>query len=816
MAQAELSPEQNAIFLAALSGESFFLSGSAGVGKSFLLVRIIEALKAKFPKYTDVAVTASTGVAALNIRGSTVHSWAGIGLALDPPAAILRRLSRKARMRWHQVEVLILDEISMLSPAIFDLLEFLARSVRKVDAPFGDIQVIICGDFLQLPPVEKDQPSEYPFAFHARSWPSVIRRQYILNRVFRQKNPEFVRMLQEIRLGTPSSQTIDALRSRIMPPRPIFEGVKKALHQGDLEPISLYPTNVSVDRLNNQRLSALPFPTVRFSAVESGEEMYRKQLDSACLAPLLLEVKVGAQVMLLKNLSFEDHLVNGSRGIVMGYTRDLKSPYWRVTPENFIHPPFPSDIQVVPIVQFPSITCALSSGRWEITAPGRPDEVLAKRDQVPLRLAWAVTIHKCVRENTLISTATGLLRIGSLSQREGWAPVEAAIDTLAGRERIARVFKGEVEASRQITTALGYFLEASLRHPVLVRERATGAGVWKLAPEIVPGDCVVLRSRVGGAVRRFRLPESGGGEVDEGLAYAVGVIFGGITRWRFSKDGIRLTIGDADRCRAIQQSLEQHFSNQPELLNRHPDLDDTIQHDVFCSKEILVTLGLGPSINASSVNVPESILQSPQDVQKHFIKGLFDEQCRIDSSGHIFISSSSLAFARTLHVLLLSLGIVSRRSILHPSTLEDKPLQQIEIFDPQNIQFLFNNNVIESTLDLSSSHVNLFTDTVVSIEGSTCQMYDVEVPGSHSFISNGIVSHNCQGLTLESIEVDLSNCFANGQMYTALSRVSSFEGLRIIGKWDDRRIMAHPQAIEFYEQMDETAESSKSKKSKLY
>ncbi|MDP2439052.1 MAG: PIF1 family ATP-dependent DNA helicase [archaeon] len=394
MAQHGLSEEQNRIFKQAMKGESFFLSGSAGVGKSFLLVRIIEALKSIH--HDKVAVTASTGVAALNIKGSTVHSWAGIGLGTDPVERLLLKLrsSSATRERWENVRTLVIDEISMLPPNIFTLLDNIARRMRKSEEPFGGIQVILCGDFLQLPPVETSRPSALTvFAFHSEAWKRCVRKEYILRTVFRQKNPEFVQMLQEIRVGRPTASTLEALKSRILPPAPQLPGVPKKLHQGDLEPIRLFCDNAKVNMLNMQRLDRLPFAKVAFEAKESGSEQHLKQLDSACLAPKQLVIKRGAQVMLLKNLSFDLHLVNGSQGVVVGYTKDAKMPFWTPSPDAIFQAPFDPAVLTMPVVQFTSGTFALTPQSWEIKSPGS-DRVLAYRSQVPLRLAWAVTIHK--------------------------------------------------------------------------------------------------------------------------------------------------------------------------------------------------------------------------------------------------------------------------------------------------------------------------------------------------------------------------------------------------------------------------------------
>jgi ATP-dependent DNA helicase PIF1 len=199
----ELSAEQKHVIEMALAGKSIFFTGSAGTGKSFLLRSLIKKLQQRLGG-DSVFVTASTGIAACNIGGTTVHSFAGIGLGENTKenlAKLVCKDRRKAK-KWKQAAVLIIDEVSMLDGQLLDKLDFVARRARGIDhMPFGGLQMILCGDFFQLPPVGIGQDPNKIFCFEAQVWGQLLHpsRQLILRQVFRQRDEAFVRCLNELR-----------------------------------------------------------------------------------------------------------------------------------------------------------------------------------------------------------------------------------------------------------------------------------------------------------------------------------------------------------------------------------------------------------------------------------------------------------------------------------------------------------------------------------------------------------------------------------------------------------------------------------------
>ena len=215
-----LSDEQKQVLdLVAEKKKSVFFTGSAGTGKSVLLRETIKVLRDKYKREPDrVAVTASTGLAACNVGGVTLHSFAGIGLGKEVVPELVKKVKRnqKAKQRWLRTKVLIVDEISMVDGDLFDKLEAIARAIRNNGRPFGGIQLIITGDFFQLPPVP-DYGKVAKFCFDAGTWTTSIEHTIGLTQVFRQKDPAFANMLNEMRLGRLTNKSIEAFRAMSRP-----------------------------------------------------------------------------------------------------------------------------------------------------------------------------------------------------------------------------------------------------------------------------------------------------------------------------------------------------------------------------------------------------------------------------------------------------------------------------------------------------------------------------------------------------------------------------------------------------------------------
>ena len=347
-------------------GQNIFLTGPAGTGKSYVTRVIIQRAQLSFPAEGAVAITASTGIAAQHIGGQTIHSFAGVGLARNNKEALYEKLSDASRTRWSRVRVLILDEVSMIDSSLMDKLEFIARQIKDKTKPWGGLQLVFVGDFLQLPPVGLGKFGQ-KFAFQSLAWVTAGVKKQVLREIVRQSSDtRFASLLNEIRVGQCSASTLSTLAT-------CHESVKKMPRDG-IEPTRIHCKNAEVDEENMQMLSMLPGAEVVIAAQDNwlvdpgpqsdGRRFAERSMEVKAVA--LLRLKVNAQVMLCKNIP-ERGLSNGSRGVVAGFSGES------------------------PVVRFDN-GAVLVLERNECFAGNR--DGCFKRLQYPLKLAWAVTVHK--------------------------------------------------------------------------------------------------------------------------------------------------------------------------------------------------------------------------------------------------------------------------------------------------------------------------------------------------------------------------------------------------------------------------------------
>jgi ATP-dependent DNA helicase PIF1 len=369
-----LTEEQRKAYQAICDGKSIFLTGPGGTGKSFLLRFLYENV----PQATgrDVAITAMTGCAALLIGrfAKTLHSWAGIGLGRDPPLVLAQTVkrSRKPYARWRGMDILVIDEVSMLTPELLEKLDTVARIVRKCDLPMGGLQVVFVGDFYQLPPVNKENEKETQFVFESPLWKTIVHETIQLTQILRQDDPVFQKILGEVRTGIISQESYQILESR----------KDDSWRKLAIRPSLLYNRRAMVDTINQSNLKALPGKREIYKAetifdpiknteglTESSPDVIKAieklDKDANYLAELVLAI--GAQVMLITNLSHDSGLVNGSRGVVVRFDEDR-----------------------LPVVQFHNgVVLPIGHTKWSCE-----DLEGVGRKQIPLKLAYAITIHK--------------------------------------------------------------------------------------------------------------------------------------------------------------------------------------------------------------------------------------------------------------------------------------------------------------------------------------------------------------------------------------------------------------------------------------
>ncbi len=362
------------------------MTGPGGTGKSYLIAKLLETLSPTM----KIAITAMTGCAALLLgggagsvkgraRAKTLHSWAGIGLGKEPVGELVKRIKKSGRALkdWVTTDLLIVDEVSMLTADLLEKLDTIGQHVRGSSRPFGGIQVVFMGDFFQLPPVVRGTGEDVGkhFAFTSPRWNTVIERTVHLTEIVRQSDPVFQDLLNAVRKGELSPGHLEILEAR------------KGLPWKDKEirPTLLFSRRAEVDTINGANLKALEGQRVTWKArtvidadapskalnLEDGDIMRAIELmDREAAYEPELTLAVGAQVMLVTNLDMDSGLVNGSRGVVVKFVGPEVSPY--------------------PVVRFLNgREQTIMEAGWEVDGFKG-----IKRTQVPLRLAYAVTIHK--------------------------------------------------------------------------------------------------------------------------------------------------------------------------------------------------------------------------------------------------------------------------------------------------------------------------------------------------------------------------------------------------------------------------------------
>src|SRR3989344_5737797 len=345
------------------TGANVFLTGEPGSGKTYTINEFISWLRSCG---IEPSITAATGIAATHVGGMTLHSWSGIGISESLSRADIDRIASKEHIakRITKAKVLIIEEISMLSAQTFEMADAICREVRRIDQPFGGLTVILVGDFFQLPPISRGKNIE--FAYTSKVWRDLNLLTCYLTEQYRQDDSEFLAVLSAIRSGEVEEMHHEHLASRQVPLSeiPSIREVPK-----------LFSHNADVDRINAGELAKLKGASKKFKMSSKGKDSLVEGLMRGCLSPEVLELKEGAAVMFTKN-SPQGRFVNGTLGTVVGF-----------------------DAEGLPIVKTHSPST--SSGHrlrvtaepieWQLEEKGK---VRASISQIPLRLSYAMTVHK--------------------------------------------------------------------------------------------------------------------------------------------------------------------------------------------------------------------------------------------------------------------------------------------------------------------------------------------------------------------------------------------------------------------------------------
>ncbi|MDP2593473.1 MAG: AAA family ATPase [bacterium] len=401
------------------TGRNCYITGPAGSGKTHLLNKYIEYLK---KNEVSVGVTASTGIAATHLGGVTIHSWTGMGIRDFLSKEILEDLEGKQYLwkRMEKASVLVIDEISMLHHFRLDMVDMILRAFKRNDVPFGGIQVVLCGDFFQLPPIRGRGEEEPFFAYRAKSWQEGNFTTLYLGEQYRQDDDIFLKVLNAIRAGRGKTEARKHLEERLKAPRK--EGVIQTM---------LYTHNVDVDRENEKELSKIGDRCFEYKMSASGNPYLVATLKKSCLAPEILKLKVGARVMFVKN-NFDAGYVNGTLGTVTS-----ASAYGATVETALGH------------------RISVEKASWMVEEDGR---IKAEVEQLPLRLAWAITVHKS-QGMTMDAVKTDLSK--SFEKGMGYVALSRVRSflglTLLGLNEVA------LEINEEVLAVDGEFFKSSAR-----------------------------------------------------------------------------------------------------------------------------------------------------------------------------------------------------------------------------------------------------------------------------------------------------------------------------------------------------------------
>jgi hypothetical protein len=767
----ELDPVQAKV-LGEVLPKSFMITGPAGTGKSVLAGEIIEQLRAR---KKSVFVTASTGIAAIHVGGCTIHSFLGTAIHGSIADVMLEpwSLNTQAEYRLKRADVIVVDEVSMLTGDYIDMMDWRLRTVCASDAPFAGKQILFFGDFLQLPPVVKGQRVERTFAFQADAWEKASVQTRVLTVNHRQgDDAEFSRHLNKMRVGDFDRETSKFFN----------ECVGRRVRK----PIILYPTNASVDAVNNAKLAKVKGEARVYEAELRGDERACAVLVKNCIASRDLRLKVGAQVLMIKNCYAEgNEYMNGERGVL----EDMGDDRLTIRLETEGNPR--------------SVTVEREFWEWK----NADREVIASMRQFPAKLGYAITIHKCVAPDTLVDTDLGLQPFSDIG-------AQGTVATWKGRMVYKNLVRNPKRRAYRITTQHGYELTVTPEHKMMARDGQRWSEVPAL--DLMRGD--ILRLRRGHPARGWcGSPDNGHQELPRrpaadprcksfmipsrmtsSLAEFLGLM---VADGTVHKGGFRLAkryIDVTDRFARLGNHL---FWLQP-----HYGMTLGTPHVEFNSTAVVQWLlelgGLAPKKKA----VPWCILRASLREQRAFLRGLFEDGSVHTKCGHfsnIEWSTSSEKMGRTVQTMLLRLGMVAaRRHVRNGWRLYISGQDAARFRD--TVGFVCEAKQ-QKLAGAGSRHKErrvrfnaIIEDPIESIQEVQSESMCVTVPELHRFLQNGFDGCNSQGMTLERMKCDLLKVFAPGQAYVAVSRAKNAQHLSLDNPINKAQVFVDATCRAFY------------------
>lgn len=763
---------------------NLFLTGKAGTGKSTFL-RYLEEHTEK-----SVAIIAPTGVAALNVGGQTIHSFFQFSTGVLQKDDI--HFCRNAKIIQH-LDMLVIDEISMVRVDLIDAIDLSLKLHRGNTKPFGGVQVVIIGDMCQLPAIVAEKEVEAfltdkygGFYFFLAKVFQENPIQYLeFSQVYRQKDPVFLDILNHIRENTITEDVLSTLNMRCVSPQE--------------NEIILTSMNITAQKRNQECLAKIPQKQHTFLASITGE------FDQSVFpTDERLELKVGAQIMMVRNDS-EKRWVNGTLGTVhkcglLGITVNIDGSLYDVEPHTW-----------------EKIRYEYNQEEKKITRL-----ITGTFTQYPLRLAWAVTIHKCIAEGTLISTNKGLVPIEAIKMGDHVVTSSGQVHVVTLASHIGN------RSILTIVTRGRRTIRCTPEHKIFIERQ--GKRQWIEAQNIIPGDLLITQAFCDTGDYYLTLPpvryqeRCGRGRadkkitcpsiLDEDLAWWLGVLIGDGSYADRKEGGFWIS--------ASSSEVRERFAKITSGWGLHVGQRKTSKAELFFNsnplRNWLFNLGID-YVLAPDKRIPPDIFRSRPSVRAAFLQGLFDTDGSA-KRGRIIFTTTSKLIVDGIHLILDSLGIEARKFRPQPSSCirkgeriyTGKTKYQLKISSHSEPQFMRFVGFTRSdrnqdwaskkwSFDKSNkSSLIPYTDEVCEISsGGTSEVYDLEVESEHNFYANGILVSNSQGKTFERVRIEFGRkgAFAPGQTYVALSRCTSLNGLTLARPLTHDDFLSDPKALEY-------------------
>lgn len=722
---------QQEAFNNALKGYNVFITGPAGVGKSFCVKLIKDMILSKTKK---IGITSSTGCSALSIDGQTVHSFLGIGLGKLPADRLYADLIKSSKkyslyLKLKKLKVLIIDEISMINGDLFELIDKYLKLIKNNDSPFGGVQLILSGDFFQLSPVN----SNY-YCFESPIWDQSGIKTIELKKSFRQSDQTFVDILNSLRYGNCTNEILEILNQEVVFPRGI-------------RPVKLYTINKDVDTENKKIMKSLDNEIFSFKA----SSFTREKCDDKSI-----DLCKDAQVMITYNIDPKNEIINGKIGIIDNIDYYKKS----ITLRLFDKENKPYFYQINYIVK----------EKEEFDEVANKIVKTKLYSYIPLKLAYCITIHKCVSENTIIYTHNGMKRIKNVLDLEGCNGNtvhncnDVFVETINGISAVSNVFKGNKEVCFEITTMNGYSIVISLEHKILHKlgdnlTWNTGDELNKIFKKTFVN--MILISNIGCQSLNYYntfdfyeiLDKNEKGTypfiINEDISYFIG---------RFMACNVKISEDNKGNKKFNLDYLTLLNDKIKEILYKYFDIKKPYKLDSIYSFINYYKL-------LSQSFVPDCILSNKLSCQTEFING-FLEIGKIHN--YYSYGNCKKNILKDIQILMLNLGFTSTRS-------------KTMLFKVEKC----NNKYI--------------TDRVLSMELKNIKVYDLTVPSHENYISNGFISHNSQSMSIEYLDIDFkSKCFSPGHGYVAVSRSVDIKKMKVRNA-SKKDFFANEKVKEFYE-----------------